>query len=404
MIFVIGLWTFLRAMLFGSAAVAIENLALRHQLLVLQRSVGPTPSVSLGPDLMGLAVPRLGGVAIHPGHRAARHRAGLASPRLPALLALEVQAQPGRALETRRRAARPDPTHGAGASDLGPPAHSSGTRLARLCGRRADRRHVHAPAVAAALPDVAGVLATHAREIVAVDFFLVPTLTFRLLFVFIGLRHDRRELIDVNVTDHPTARWVARQLLIEAFPEETAPKYLLRDRDAIDGEIFTRCVDPSLWESGRPTTAPSAPWQNPFVKRVIGSIRREVPRPFPHPERDSSLPASARRRGLRQRRASPPSAGAECAPAPRGATAGARACSGDPAGRRAPPPLSARGLIAVDRQTHDRGLAPLRCREPVDSRTFLPEVVRSDLERMRQDTGQGQAPSPHFGGSRRSRR
>jgi hypothetical protein len=70
----------------------------------------------------------------------------------------------------------------------------------------------------------------------------VPTLTFRLLFVFIGLRHDRRELIYFNVTDHPTARWAARQL-IEAFPEETAPKYLLRDRDAIYGEVFTRGVD-----------------------------------------------------------------------------------------------------------------------------------------------------------------
>ena len=104
------------------------------------------------------------------------------------------------------------------------------------------------------------------------DFFLVPTLTFRLLFVFIGLRHDRRELIYVNVTDHPTARWAARQL-IEAFPEETAPKYLLRDRDAIYGEVFTRCVD--TMGIRQVITAPRAPWQNPFVERVIGSIRRE---------------------------------------------------------------------------------------------------------------------------------
>jgi putative transposase len=115
-------------------------------------------------------------------------------------------------------------------------------------------------------------LATHAREIIAVDFFLVPTLTFRLLFVFIGLRHDRRELIYVNVTDHPTARWAARQL-IEAFPEEIAPKYLLRDRDAIYGEVFTRCAD--KMGIRQVITAPRAPWQNPFVERVIGSIRRE---------------------------------------------------------------------------------------------------------------------------------
>ena len=115
-------------------------------------------------------------------------------------------------------------------------------------------------------------LATHAREIIAVDFFLVPTLTFRLLFVFIGLRHDRRELIYVTVTDHPTARWAARQL-IEAFPEETAPKYLLRDRDAIYGEAFIRCVD--TMGIRQVITAPRVPWQNPFVERVIGSIRRE---------------------------------------------------------------------------------------------------------------------------------
>jgi putative transposase len=115
-------------------------------------------------------------------------------------------------------------------------------------------------------------LATNAREIIAVDFFLVPTLTFRLLFVFVALRHDRRELIHVNVTDHPTAGWAARQL-IEAFPEETAPKYLLRDRDAIYGEVFTRCV--AQMGIRQVTTAPRAPWQNPFVERMIGSIRRE---------------------------------------------------------------------------------------------------------------------------------
>ena len=72
-------------------------------------------------------------------------------------------------------------------------------------------------------------LVAHAREIVAVDFFLVPTLTFRLLFVFVVLRHDRRELLHLNVTDHPTAVWPARQI-IEAFPDDSAPRFLLRDR------------------------------------------------------------------------------------------------------------------------------------------------------------------------------
>jgi transposase InsO family protein len=115
-------------------------------------------------------------------------------------------------------------------------------------------------------------LTTHARDIVAIDFFVVPTLTFRLLFVFVGLRHDRRELLHLHVTDHPTAVWTARQI-VEAFPNETAPRYLLHDRDAIYGEGFTR----SITNMGirEVIIAPRAPWQNAFVERVIGSIRRE---------------------------------------------------------------------------------------------------------------------------------
>ena len=76
----------------------------------------------------------------------------------------------------------------------------------------------------------------------------------------------------LNVTDHPSAAWTTRQI-IEAFPEETAPEYLLRDRDAIYGEAFTRCV--ATMGIQQVITAPRAPWQNPFVERLIGSIRRE---------------------------------------------------------------------------------------------------------------------------------
>jgi transposase InsO family protein len=110
------------------------------------------------------------------------------------------------------------------------------------------------------------------RAIVAVDFFVVPTLTFRLLFVFVILRHDRRELIHLNVTDHPTAVWTARQLL-EAFPDDTAPRYLLRDRDAIYDEVFTLRVTHMGIREVR--IAPHSPWQNPFGERLIGSISRE---------------------------------------------------------------------------------------------------------------------------------
>jgi transposase InsO family protein len=115
-------------------------------------------------------------------------------------------------------------------------------------------------------------LTTHARDIVAIDFCVVPTLTIRLLFVFVGLRHDRRELLHLHVTNHPTAVWTARQI-VEAFPNETAPRSLLRDRDAIDGECFTQSItNMGIREA---IIAPRAPWQNAFVARVIGSIRRE---------------------------------------------------------------------------------------------------------------------------------
>jgi putative transposase len=115
-------------------------------------------------------------------------------------------------------------------------------------------------------------LATHARDIVAIDFFLVPTLTFRLLFVFVVLRHHRRELIHINITDHPTAAWTTRQIA-EAFPSDAAPAYLLRDRDRIYGAEFARRIGRMLIREV--LIAPRAPWQNPFVERVIGSIRRE---------------------------------------------------------------------------------------------------------------------------------
>jgi len=115
-------------------------------------------------------------------------------------------------------------------------------------------------------------LETHIGEIVAIDFFVVPTLTFQLLFGFLILRHHRRELVHVNTTDHPTAAWATHQL-VESFPEETALKYLLRDRDAIYGDVFVRRVK-GLGMS-EILIAPRAPWQNPFAERVIGSIRRE---------------------------------------------------------------------------------------------------------------------------------
>jgi transposase InsO family protein len=115
-------------------------------------------------------------------------------------------------------------------------------------------------------------LANHVHNLVSVDFFTVPTVTFQVLFVLIVLAHDRRRVIHFNVTEQPTAAWTAQQI-VEAFPWDTAPRYLLRDRDGIYGDYFCRRVDGM--DIREVPIAPRSPWQNPFVERMIGSIRRE---------------------------------------------------------------------------------------------------------------------------------
>ncbi len=115
-------------------------------------------------------------------------------------------------------------------------------------------------------------LDNHIQDIVAVDFFTVPTATFRILFAFIVLRHDRRHVVHFNVTAHPTAEWAAQQI-VEAFPNDEAPRYLIRDRDEIYGNAFQRRVKHMDIEEG--PIAPRSPWQNPYCERLIGSIRRE---------------------------------------------------------------------------------------------------------------------------------
>ena len=115
-------------------------------------------------------------------------------------------------------------------------------------------------------------LANHVRDLVSLDFFTVPTAGLRVLFVFLVLAHHRRRVVHFNVTEHPTAHWTAQQI-VDAFPNDTAPSYLLRDRDAVYGDAFRQRV--KGMGIGEVLTAPSSPWQNPFVERLIGSVRRE---------------------------------------------------------------------------------------------------------------------------------
>jgi putative transposase len=115
-------------------------------------------------------------------------------------------------------------------------------------------------------------LKNHAKDIVSVDFFTVPTATFHVLYVFLVLLNDRREIVHFNVTDSPSAFWTGQQI-IQAFPWDTAPKYLLRDRDGKYGEEFIRRVESMGMKEV--LISAQAPWQSPFVERIIGSIRRE---------------------------------------------------------------------------------------------------------------------------------
>jgi transposase InsO family protein len=115
-------------------------------------------------------------------------------------------------------------------------------------------------------------LRNHAPDIAAMDLFVVPTVGFDLLYAFVIVRLDRRDLVWINVTANPTAEWVARQIT-EAFPWNEAPRYLIRDRDRIYGSVVRRRLR-AMGIRDKPT-APASPWQNGFVERLIGSIRRE---------------------------------------------------------------------------------------------------------------------------------
>jgi len=115
-------------------------------------------------------------------------------------------------------------------------------------------------------------LRNHVPEVAAMDLFVVPTVGFDLLYAFIIIRLNRRDLVWINVTTNPTAEWIARQLT-EAFPWHEAPRYLIRDRDRIYGEVARQRIR-AMGIRDKPI-APASPWQNGFAERLIGSIRRE---------------------------------------------------------------------------------------------------------------------------------
>jgi putative transposase len=115
-------------------------------------------------------------------------------------------------------------------------------------------------------------LTNHLASAASMDFFTVPTLTGRVLFVLVLRSHHRRRIVHVNITDPPTATWSAQQV-VDAFPDDTAPSWLHRDRDRIYGDVCKRRL--AGMGIAEVVSAPASPWQNPYVERLIGSIRRE---------------------------------------------------------------------------------------------------------------------------------
>jgi putative transposase len=115
-------------------------------------------------------------------------------------------------------------------------------------------------------------LENHVKCMVSVDFFTVPTIRFQILSVFLVLAHERRRILHFAVTTHPTAEWTTHQLR-EAFPWDSAPRYLLRDRDRIFGQEFVDQVQ--AMGIKQVLSAPRSPWQRAYIERVIGTIRRE---------------------------------------------------------------------------------------------------------------------------------
>ena len=255
------------------AALELENLALRHQISVLQRSASKRPKLTpldrvLWAWLSSIWSDWRSALAIvQPATVIAWHRRGFGL-----FWAWKIRrGQPGRPALPRdvrdliRRMCRENPTWGA------PRIHGELLKLGIDIGETSVSKYM----VRSRKPPSQTwrtFLENHLQQLVSIDFFTVPTIRFQVLYVFLVLAHDRRRILHFNVTAHPTAEWTGQQLR-EAFPFDQLPRYLLRDRDAIFGKDFRELVrDMGIREV---LSAPRSPWQRAYVERVIGSIRRE---------------------------------------------------------------------------------------------------------------------------------
>jgi len=253
------------------AALQVENLALRHQLAVLRRSVKRPKLTSVDRLLWAWLCQawndwRASLVIVKPETVIGWHRKGF---RL--FWTWKVHGgQPGRpavSRETRqliRTMSRENPLWGA------PRIHGELLKLGIDIGETSVGKYMPRQRQPPS-QSWRTFLENHVKSMVSIDFFTVPTIRFQALYVLLVLAHDRRRVTHFNVTAHPTAEWTAQQLR-EAFPFEP-PKYLLRDRDRIFGSTFSQQVAELGMEEV--LAAPGSPWQRAYVERVIGTIRRE---------------------------------------------------------------------------------------------------------------------------------
>src|SRR2546426_2054198 len=256
----------------GHGAVALENVALRQQFSVLRRSVR-RPQLRTRDRLFWVLLAkawpdwRTALIVVQPDTVVRWHRQWLRRRRTQC----STRTRPGRPTTTAAirtlvdQMAEANPLWGA------PRIHGElgklGIAVSERTVSRLLRRRRRPPS-----QTWRTFLTNHVTSLVSMDFFTVPTLTGRVLFVLVLLTHHRRRIVHLTITEHPTAAWTAQQIT-DAFPDDTAPRWLLRDRDAIYGDRFRRRV--AAMSIHEVISAPSSPWQNPYVERLIGSIRRE---------------------------------------------------------------------------------------------------------------------------------
>src|ERR1700675_3191111 len=262
LIFLTTLLATLSSICRSRAALQVENVALRHQIGVLQRSSRKRPKLTPADRLWWVWLSRIWRdwrsalAIIKPETVLAWHRAGF---RLFWTWKVR-RGQPGRPLissEVRdliRKMCRENPCWGA------PRIHGELLKLGIDIGESSVSKYM----VRCRKPPSQTwrtFLENHAKQLVSVDFFTVPTIRFQILYVFLVLAHDRRRILHFNVTAHPTAEWTGQQLR-EAFPFDQLPRYLLRDRDAIFGNHFGGHVrDMGIREV---LSTPRSPWQRPM--------------------------------------------------------------------------------------------------------------------------------------------